>query len=299
MRTLRVHAIIIALNEEDFIRECLAPLYDVCSGISVITQYDRDYYKQAVVPDRTVERVLHVPDPAGKISLVVRRYIDETVSRNHEMTAWLWSPSAGVLPHAWTAADLERQHGRPDYFLIVDADEIYDVDTLPAIVAHLDRHRPRGMRVSAYEYGRTWNRRVPAATYLHHHFGFVRAGLMFESRRVITFNEQRLAKALRIARLPPRLASRAFGFIDCPRDVGMFHHAAYLRKGRAKLLEKIRKHSHRTEFLTEQWVDQILTQPYEYVPTAELPRNIRDGDWPPEFFESEASLGPVTGPTAC
>jgi len=41
---LRIHAIIIALNEEDFIEETIKPIYKYCSGISVVTQYDRDYY---------------------------------------------------------------------------------------------------------------------------------------------------------------------------------------------------------------------------------------------------------------
>ena len=76
---LRVHAIIIALNEEQFIEQTLVPLYEQCSGISVITQYDRNYYGERVVPDATVQKVLSFPDPAGKISLVVRRYTDEAV----------------------------------------------------------------------------------------------------------------------------------------------------------------------------------------------------------------------------
>jgi len=289
---MRVHAIIIALNEEDFIRETLKPLYRHCSGLSVITQYDRDYYKTAVAPDATVQHVLSFPDPEGKISLVVRRYIDETVSRNHEMAAWCSMPHRGVLPHAWSKQELACSYARPDYFLIVDADEVYDADTFPHIIDYLKRTRPNGLRVSAYEYGRTWNRRVPAATYLHHQFGFVKAGLLFESRRVITFNEQRLIKLfqmLRLSKLCGGLPARLYGFRDCPREIGMFHHAALLRKSRAKLLEKIRKHSHREEHFTQTWVDEILKQPYDFVPTESLPLNIQSGDWPAEFFEPVGS----------
>lgn len=282
---MRVHAIVIALNEEDFITETLKPLYPHCSGLSVITQYDRDYYRAPVTPDATVEQVLNFPDPDGKVSLVVRRYTDETASRNHEMLAWCQAPHHRVLPHASSRQDLARAFARPDYFLIVDADEIYDEATLPRILDHLQRTRPRGLRVSAYEYGLTWNRRVPLETYVHHQFGFVKAGLLFESRRVITFNEQRLAKALGRLRLPKSAAARLYGFHDCPMDVGMFHHAAYVRRGRAKLLEKVSKHSHRTEFLTVDWVDRVLQQPYEFVPTDQLPKNIQRGRWPTEFFE--------------
>jgi len=282
---MRIHAIVIALNEEDFITETLKPLYPHCSGLSVITQYDRDYYRAPVTPDATVEQVLNFPDPDGKVSLVVRRYTDETASRNHEMLAWCQAPHRRVLPHASSRQELARAFARPDYFLIVDADEIYDEATLPRILEHLQRTRPRGLRVSAYEYGTTWNRRVPLETYVHHQFGFVKAGLLFESRRVITFNEQRLAKVLGWLRLPKGAAARLYGFRDCPMDVGMFHHAAYVRRGRAKMLEKISKHSHRTEFLTVDWVDHVLQQPYEFVPTDQLPLNIQRGQWPTEFFE--------------
>ena len=140
------------------------------------------------------------------------------------------------------------------------------------------------MRVSAYEYGHTWNHRVPPNVYLHHQFGFVQAGLVFESRRVITFNEQRLRKLLQILRLPGGIASYLYGFLDCPRDVAMFHHAAYVRRTRQALIDKARKHSHKFEYMDETWIDKVLQQEYEYVPTSTLPVNIRDGRWPEEFL---------------
>ena len=40
--SLRIHAIVLALNEEVFIANQLNTLYPFCCGISVITQYDRD-----------------------------------------------------------------------------------------------------------------------------------------------------------------------------------------------------------------------------------------------------------------
>src|SRR5258708_15091841 len=82
---LRVHAIILALNEEVFIQNHLRTLYPFCSGISVLTQYDRDWYGKPVKPDRTVELVSNFPDPEGKIHLVVRRFPDEAAARNCEM----------------------------------------------------------------------------------------------------------------------------------------------------------------------------------------------------------------------
>ena len=95
---LRIHAIIIALNEEDFIKETIKPIYELCSGISVVTQYDRDYYGKKVKPDNTVNHVLDIDDPDGKIHLVVRRYNDETASRNHEMKAIMFNAAKGIQP---------------------------------------------------------------------------------------------------------------------------------------------------------------------------------------------------------
>jgi len=88
---------------------------------------------------------------------------------------------------------------------------------------------------------------VPLETYVHHQFGFVKAGsssrAVGSSRStssgcqgvgVVEASEGRGREVVRISRLSDGL--------------GMFHHAAYVRRGRAKMLEKISKHSHRTEF---------------------------------------------------
>ncbi|MBL0056503.1 MAG: hypothetical protein IPP31_09965 [Chitinophagaceae bacterium] len=48
------------------------------------------------------------------------------------------------------------------------------------------------MRVSGYNYFLNWNRREAREKYVHHHFGFVKAGLFFQQRRVLNWNESRL-----------------------------------------------------------------------------------------------------------
>jgi hypothetical protein len=40
--------------------------------------------------------------------------------------------------------------------------------------------------------------------------------------------------------------------------------------------------------VVEAWVDAMMTQPYEYVATDDLPRNIREGAWPAEFFDGSS-----------
>lgn len=285
MTGLRIHAICIALNEEDFIIEFLKSMYSFCSGISIITQYDRDYYGKTVVPDHTVDYVLNFPDPESKIHLVARRYNDETASRNHEMMSILCDGSKGIKPHAVSLNTVKQFFEPPDYFLIADADEIYDVATLPAIIDYLKIKRPGAMRVSAYEYGFNWNMRVPEDVWLHHQFGFVKAGVLFEERRVITWNEYRIKKLLKFLRVKDTYSNSILGYLDCPREVGMFHHGAYVRRNKEKMIEKMAKHSH-PENHDPAYLRKVLNQKYVFVPTEQLPFNIKTGTWPKAFFEN-------------
>lgn len=280
---MRIHAIIIALNEEDFIEETIKPIYNHCSGISVITQYDRDYYGKMVTPDETVSRVLNYPDPEGKIHLVIRRYNDETASRNHEMASILFDASKGIQSHGVSDKLIKSFHAKPDYFLICDADEKFDIDTFPRIIDYLKKEKPRGMRICGYNYFFTWNRRDPAQKYLHTHFGFVKAGLFFEQRRVLSWNESRINHFFGKFGFD-KIGSKLFNFIDCPLEVGMMHHAGYVRRNKEKLLEKMQKHSH-LENHSSEFLENILKADLEFVETNSLPNNIRNGMWPETFFE--------------
>ncbi len=283
---LRIHAICLALNEEAFIRELLKSLYPFCSGISVISQYDRDYYRKPVTPDQTVPIVLDFPDPEGKIHTVCRRYRDETTARNHEMQAICAHPHRGIRSHGVSITEIAKFHERPDYFLIVDADEIYDVDTMPHIIDYLAKKRPRGMRVTGHQYLWTWNQRIPTSAIHHHHFGFVRAGTLFEMRRTFSFNESRLQKVLRLLRLPD-FSAAIYGFINCPIEIGVFHHGCYLG-GQERIAAKFAKHSH-LEANCPEYIASIEHLPYDVIPTGKLPRNIREGNWPATFFDAAPS----------
>ena len=278
--SLRIHAICLALNEEVFIETCLKSIYDYCSGISVITQYDRDYYGNNVVPDTTASKVLNYPDPAGKIHIVTRRYKDETVARNHEMQSLMCKPYRGVKSHGVAISEIQEFHSRPDYFLIIDADEIYD-ESLPSIIQYLERKRPRGMRVSAYQYGFTWNQRIPIERWSHHHFGFIKAGIMFEMRRKVSWNEQRIQSICSRLNLPD-LSKLIYRFIDCPIEVGVFHHACYIG-GKARLMEKFKKHSHQ-EVNKSGYIDSIMSRDFEEVSSNELPEVVRQAKWPIGFI---------------
>jgi hypothetical protein len=280
--SLRVHAICLALNEEPFIREQLKCLYPFCTGISIVSQYDRDWYGKRVNPDATIKLVADYPDPEGKIHLVVRRFPDETAARNHEMLALNDSCARGITPHGRSKEDVKLFHRAPDYFFIVDADELYDINSLPRILEYLEKTRPKGLRVLGYNYVRTWNRRVPQEVIEFRHFGFVRAGTLFEQRRVVTWNESRLAKLFKILKVPD-YSSRLFGFIDCPPDVGVFHHACWLGDD-TRLRKKINSSSHPAEW-TPDFSAQLASIQTKFIPRNDLPQNIREGDWPAHFFE--------------
>jgi hypothetical protein len=279
---LHLHAIVLALNEELFIENCLKTLYPFCQGISVLTQYDRDWYGKKVSPDQTADKVLDYPDPQGKIHLVMRRYPDEAAARNSEMKALVARPDRGIMSHGSPMDRIRSFHAEPDYFWIVDADEIYDTTTLPAILDRLERRRPRGMRVHGLNHLRTWNRQVPFEVVPFAHFGFLRPGINFECRRTVSWNESRLAKAFRMLRLPD-FSARAFGFETCPREVGFFYHGCWLG-GRQRLAAKVAKSSH-GDTNNSEYRSMVEAYPTRFVPRESLPLNIREGAWMPGLIE--------------
>ena len=279
---MNIHAICLALNEEVFIKEQLKTLYPFCSGISILSQYDRDWYGKMVEPDSTIKKVVNHPDPEGKIHCVVRRWRDQAAALNMEMNALSSMPHEGVDSHGSPDKEIEKLHGTPDYFLIVDADEFYDPDTFSDIVAYLKKKKPRAMRVKGLLYKGSWNHRVLDEEATFCQFGFVRPGVCFESVRQITWNEHRLSKLLSTFRIPD-FSSRVFGFLTCPEEVGVFHHGCWLGD-RERLAKKHKKSAHRWAD-SDEYTDSILEMSTEYVCTSELPRNIREGNWPEGYID--------------
>lgn len=279
---IKIHAICLALNEEVFIEHQLKTLYNFCSGISILTQYDRDWYTKSLEPDKTADKVLNFPDPEGKIHFVTRRWRDEAAARNHEMDALCAQPDEGIQSHGSPENEIRSFHETPDYFLIVDADEFYDLDTIDRIIKFLNDHRPRGLRIQAYNYKGDWNHRIPLKKLTFTQFGFIRSNIRFEQGRRVTWNETRVQKLFRLFRLPDWSGS-LFGFMTCPKEVGMFHHGCWLGS-KERLKNKRSRSSHRWSDDPE-YARHIHELPVEYVPTDQLPRNIRTADWPVGFLE--------------
>ncbi len=279
---LNVHVLCLALNEEVFISKTLQAVYPHCRGVSVLTQYDRDWFGKSVAPDSTLRIVAGFPDPEGKVHLVMRRWRDQAAALNCEMDALSGRAYRGVEGHGSTVGEVRRFHERPDYFWIVDADEVYDPATIPSMLALLGRKRPRGMRVWGVNYLSSWNRRVPGSIVPFRQFGFVRAGLRFTHVREVTWNEHRLRKLLGIVRIPD-FAEKAFGFMTCPPEVGMFHHGCWLGSDE-RLLAKARKSAHESSRRSS-WLAEVDALQWEHVSTESLPRSIREAEWPEGWIE--------------
>ena len=277
---LRIHAIILALNEETFIKPQLDTIYRFCNKISIISQYDRDWYSKTVTPDTTINKVLTYPDPEGKINLVIRRLPDEAAARNMEMLSFNKKTFRNIKSHGNSLEVISSFHKPPDYFWIIDADEIYDLNSIPAILSYLQNRKPRGMRVTGYNYVRTWNKRVPRSVVDFTHFGFIKPGILFEQRRIVSWNESRISKLLKTLRLPD-FSSRIYDFITCPENIGVFHHGCWLGDNE-RIGNKFNKSSH---LESQNWpadsIDNIITA---YIPSASLPVNIIRASWPPHYF---------------
>jgi len=107
-------------------------------------------------------------------------------------------------------------------------------------------------------------------------------------RRTVSWNESRFAKFLKICRLPD-FSARLWGFIECPPEIGIFHHGCWLGS-RSRLVDKASKSSHQENNFAS-YPEAIDEYPTTYVPTGDLPTSIRRADWPTEFFEQSMLTG--------
>lgn len=288
MKTIRVHAIILALNEEDFIYNCIDAIYPFCSGISVVTQYDRNWRGEMLAPDNTVTKVLSYPDHEGKISLIVRRHIDEAIARNSEMSSIAMQGRFSVNPHDATGTQIKVKYASPDYFMIIDADEIMDGETIPDVFAWVSQRGARTINMYGYEYARTWNERVPADYFMNYRTVFMKTGNYFQARRIASLRSMSIAALFRRLRMPQSTVNRILGIATVPKEVGVFHHGALI-KSPEKLAMRAKNHSEKTDYgHADNW-RLGRGQATERVEFLGLPRSIREGSWPSSFFTSDVT----------
>lgn len=296
---MRITAIIVALNEAPFIATAVAAIYPFVDRIFIQTGYDRSWNDQRVEPDGTVEAVLGLADPDGKIALLIRRIPDEALARNLLMRMDGYDLDH---PHRNTLgmeAEVAAFCQAADYFWVLDGDEIYDPRTIGSLLAYLRAAAPNVLLVRGLNYFRTWNYVVdPSDEFFQP--GFIKAGLLFrENRNLVASKYWRLlfnkyTRRLGADALEPRVRALA-GVRRAPESVAVFHHAAYVGDD-ARMLKKIRLSVHHREMLStwfedvwRKWTPELRNlhpiQPstfpgVKYVPPPELPPIIRDAQWP-------------------
>lgn len=289
-----VHAVFFALNEVPFFRAALASVYDVISGATVITRYDRDRYGAAVEPEGLVEALLSRDvDPERKVELIVTNEGNEAQARNRAMAY------AQRQSRVRRLAGEPRSIPAPDLFWHIDADEVYDPDDIPRLLAWVSEHPAQAYRLELRTYFRTWNWRV---TELGTFTAMTRPGFRFGDIRdpYPTCWRRGWGKASRLGLVSEDFRLRRERARLVPPEVAVCHHGSYVGD-RDRVAQKVRRSSHRTE-IADDWLARVWdkwnpdlrdlhpTDPPRFpaavhVPTRDLPPAIRDGDWPEGWIE--------------
>lgn len=282
------HAIYLVLNEHQLFAASLRSVYHHITGATVVTSHDRDRYDRPVEPDGTLAALLSRElDPDRKVNVLVCTEGSEAALRNRAMAAACLPASAG---RGWEPAPGGARIERPDWFWIVDADEIWDDANVAALKSYIASHPGRVYQATADTYWRSWNWRIAQ---LGSYAVVVRPGVWFgELRHPRLRLWQRACRKLG----RPELA----GLHEVPRDVAVFHHGSYLGD-RARIEAKLASSGHRDQHLAG-WLDDVWDtwtpqrrdlHPFDppafpqatHVATVDLPAEIRREPWPEGWLE--------------
>ncbi len=293
----RYHAIYLVLNEETLFAASLASIYDHVSGVTVITSYDHDRYDHPIRPDGTVARLLSRElDPDRKVNVIICAEGSEVALRNRAMSFVKPPGRAGRRspddPSRWRIAS-------PDWFWIVDADEIWTADDISALKRYIGEHPASVYEVTADNYWRSWNWRIEQrGSYV----SVVAPGTWFEQLRHpgLSFWQRLVRKADHLGLLPEAIADRFRGVRHVPRAVAVFHHGSYLGT-RERIEAKFAGSGHRDQHL-DRWLDDVWDawtpaatdlHPFDpsafpvarHIPTDQLPDEITGHPWPGDWLE--------------
>lgn len=288
------HAIYAVAGELELLKASIASIYDFVEGITIVSGSDRDWMGQPRESSR-VHTLVHSPtiDPDRKISLLITDETNEARSRNRAMD--FASPS-GRSTHTVKQSPRDHQLRRPDYFLIVDADEIWEADQLTNLRTFIAAHPAHTYRAACLRYFKRWNYRIDG-------FEWATVAVTASTR----FRYLRLPPTLRIRRwfnrlqwIPPRLRQSICGFIDIDPAVTSFHHGSYVGPT-ARITEKLASFGHSHEVAPD-WMERVwnrfdpsmtnLNPVYPSlfpgttkIPTSELPQEIKSFPWPDEYTD--------------
>lgn len=292
--------VIHALEDEEFFGAAVASVYERVTGLTVITTYDRDRHGRDADGHAVVDAVLsRRVDPERKMSLIVTADGSEPANRNRAMAFSRRGHRTRAIP--------EEPPGipPPDLWWHIDCDEVYADEDVARLLEHVGRHRARAYVLELRTYFRSWNWRVEErgdAVALCRDGPWWRGGFRFgEIRRWYPSVWARgWVKADAVGVVPRRRALGAMGLHLVPAEVAVCHHGSYVGD-RARIARKLERSAHREE-VVDRWLEDVWdkwtpdatdfhpTEPHRFpravhVPTAELPRAVREHDWPAGWIE--------------
>jgi hypothetical protein len=289
----RIHAIYAVAGDEDMFPASLRSIYRQVDGITVITGYDRDWSGAPRRSDELVDGLLHGGlDPDRRVQLIIERETNEARSRNRAMDFAAGTDRSRLVRRQ---SGSDRQMVPPDYFLIIDADEVYEAGAMDRLRDYVTQ-RPRPIyRIGARRYFKHWTYRV---TGLEYSISLVRADVRLPYLRRLLVPASRRALA-RIPGLPARARDAALGYHDVPPDVAVFHHGSYVGP-RRRITDKLASFGHAHE-IADHWIEDVwdgfepsmrnfnpayptVFPACESIDPEELPTEIRDHPWPAGYL---------------
>jgi hypothetical protein len=271
---MRLSAVMLVFKEQAFVEASIRAIYPVVDSICCATRHDRNFFGEPVAPDRTIERILALPDTDNKIRIVMQRDLRD-------------------LPGANAAAQLRnaaiRLDPAADYRLILDSDEIWPRATLEKAWAQVQREQWAGFRVSSVAFFGKWNYKVVEPPPGVRPIAFLKKGFWFENDRQVNWRgPARWKEYLRTGRKPKQ--------VYFPPDLLMYHGSGV--GDDARIRTKIENWDHRSG-VDPDWFEKVwknfgpqsknfhyfengkdLYQAVEEIPTSALPDEIRQREWP-------------------
>jgi hypothetical protein len=291
---VRLHAIYAAFEDAQLFAASVRSVYDHVDRITVTTNHDRDWRGAPRAASPITALVLSRElDPERKIDLIVTAETNEARSRNRAMD------HAAPRPASW---HVRREHARdpefapPDWFLVVDEDEVWSGDDLERAKAYVRAGGGPVYRTACERYFKRWNYRVTGLEWL---VTFVRADIRLPYLRTRRAALPRRALA-RVPGMPHRARGALRGFHDIPADVATFHHGSYVGP-RERIAAKVQAWGHAGD-VTPGWLTDVYDPwtpsardfnpvyrgSYDAaveVPVGELPREIAEHPWSAEYLE--------------
>ena len=213
-----------------------------------------------VLPDNTLEIVANFPDSDNKIIVLVnRKILDETIQRNWAMStdnALYKISKKSIFPHAHSLERIRTETPKTDFYWIIDADEIYDPETIPGVFDFLRKTKQDAVLVRGYNFFKKWNFKLDDNFW---QIGFLRPGRYFYSRRGLYF-----PKALGwVHHLNPKISTKLIDYYcrqaKLPESIGHFYHGAYVGDDE-RIRKKMKSSSHAREHIAcniDQWFEDI------------------------------------------